>query len=116
MPSEKDNILKFNQYMKPDKMLCIIYDDIESLIKKIGEYANNPETPSTAIIGEHILCEYSMSTIWAFDHIEIKHTLYPGEDCMKKFCESLREHTKNIIDFEKKKNKATVNKKITKII
>ena len=22
---------------------------------------------------------------------------------MKKFCESLREHTKNIIDFEKKK-------------
>ena len=45
--------------------------------------------------------------IWAFDHIENKHTktnyAYRGKDCMKKFCESLREHAKNIIDFEKKK-------------
>ena len=32
MPSEKDNILEFNQYMKTDKMLYIIYADIESLI------------------------------------------------------------------------------------
>ena len=29
MPSEKDNILKFNQYMKSDKMPYIIYADIE---------------------------------------------------------------------------------------
>ena len=58
---------------------------------------------STTKIGEHITCEYSMSTIWAFDTIENKHTLYRGEDCMKKFCTSLTEHAKNIIDFEKKK-------------
>ena len=32
MPSEKDNILEFNQYMKSDKMSNIIYADIESLI------------------------------------------------------------------------------------
>ena len=44
-----------------------------------------------------------MSTIGRFDHIKNKHTLYRGEDCMKKFCESLREYTKNILDFEKKK-------------
>ena len=34
MLSEKDNILKFNEYMKSDKMSYIIYVDIESLIKK----------------------------------------------------------------------------------
>ena len=34
MPSEKDIILEFNQYMKSDKMPYIIYADIESLIKK----------------------------------------------------------------------------------
>ena len=34
---------------------------------------------------------------------------------MKKFCKSLREHGKNIIDFEKKKN-VSVNKRSTKII
>ena len=32
MPSEKDNILEFNQYMKSDKMPYIIYADIQSLI------------------------------------------------------------------------------------
>ena len=34
MPSENDNILEFNQYMKLDKMPYIIYVDMESLIKK----------------------------------------------------------------------------------
>ena len=34
MPSEKDNTLKFNQYMKSDKIPYIIYADLESLIKK----------------------------------------------------------------------------------
>ena len=33
MPSEKDNILEFNQYIKLDKMPYIIYADISSLIK-----------------------------------------------------------------------------------
>ena len=44
-----------------------------------------------------------MSTIWAFDHIENKYTLFRSKDCLKKFCESIREHVNNIIDFEKKK-------------
>ena len=35
---------------------------------------------------------YSMSTIWAFNDIENKQDVYRGEDCIKKFCESLREH------------------------
>ena len=43
-----------------------------------------------------------MSTIWAFDHLENKHTLYRGKDCMKTFCTYFREHAKIIIDFEKK--------------
>ena len=34
MPSEKNNILEFNQYMKSDKMLYIIYADVESLLEK----------------------------------------------------------------------------------
>ena len=72
-------------------------------LKKIDEYANNPENSSTKKIGEHIPCGYSMSTIWAFDHIENKHTLYRGKDSIKMLCESLREYAKNIVDFEKKK-------------
>ena len=44
-----------------------------------------------------------MLEICTFDHIENKHTLYHGEYCMKKFCTSLRENWKNIIDFKKNK-------------
>ena len=44
-----------------------------------------------------------MWAILGFEHIEEKHTLYRGEDCMNKFCSSLREQAKNIIDFKKKK-------------
>ena len=44
-----------------------------------------------------------MPTVWKFDHIKNKHTDIVEKICMKKFCESLREHTENIIDFEKKK-------------
>ena len=51
MPSEKDNILVFNQNMKSDKMPYIIYADMESLIKKIDGFTNNPGNPSTTKIG-----------------------------------------------------------------
>ena len=70
MPSEKDNILKFNQYMKSDKMPYIIYAELESLIKKVDGCANNPEKFSTTKLSEHIPCGYSMSIIWGFDNIE----------------------------------------------
>ena len=102
IPSEKDKILEFKQYMKSDKVWYIIYADIESLIRKIDGRANNPEKSSKMEIGELIPSGYSMSTILGFNHIEDKYTLYLGKDCMKKFCESLREHAKCITDFEKK--------------
>ena len=54
MPSEKDNILEFNQYMKSHKMSYTIHAGIESLIKKIDGRANNPEKSSTIKIVEHI--------------------------------------------------------------
>ena len=44
-----------------------------------------------------------MPEIWTFDKIENRHDEYLGKDVMKKFCESLREHAKKIINFEKKK-------------
>ena len=46
-----------------------------------------------------------MSAIWVFDYTESKHTLYRGKDCMKKFCEALREHTKIYIFFFQKSKK-----------
>ena len=64
-------------------------------------------------IGEYILYGYSMLAILGFDHTENKDTLYRGKDCMKNFCESLREYTKNITDF--KEENVTYNKRRIKI-
>ena len=44
-----------------------------------------------------------MSTILAFDNLKNKYSLYLGKNHMKKFSGSLREHAKNITDFEKEK-------------
>ena len=112
MSPKKRNMLKFNQYSTSDKTPYIFYADIESLIKKIDGCSNKPEKSSTTKIGAHISCEYSLSTILPFDHIENKHTLYQEEDCMKKFCESLREDVKYIIDFEKKNMPPSTKKEI----
>ena len=65
-------------------------------IKNIHGCANNPENFSTTKIGEHVPCGYSMSTIWTFDHIKSKHTLYNKHT-------SLREHATNVINFGRKK-------------
>ena len=63
MPTHKNIILKFNQYVKSDKTPRVIYADLEHLIKKIDG-------------------GYLMSTVWTFDNIENKHSLYRGEDFM----------------------------------
>ena len=44
-------------------------------------------------------CRYSIPPSWGFYYIKSKHTLYCGKDCMKKFCESLKEHAARIIEF-----------------
>ena len=103
MPSQKDIILLSNQYMQSNKISYINYADLKSLIKKIDGCANNQEKSSATKIGKLVPSVYSMSTIWAFDTTGNKHSLYRGEDCVKKFCSSLRKHTINVINFERKK-------------
>ena len=44
-----------------------------------------------------------MATTSSFKSIENKHYVYRDEDCMKNFCETLRDHAMNIVNFEKKK-------------
>ena len=105
MPSEDRKILEFNQYQKSDKESFIIYVDLECIIENIDGCKNNLENSSTAIVSEHILPSFSLSTIFSFRSIENKHDVYRGKDCMKKFCESLREHAMKIISFKKKKMK-----------
>ena len=70
---------------------------------KIDGRPNNPEKSLTTKIGEHIPCGYSMPTIWAFDTLEKKPSLYCGWDSMKNSYSSFREYVTDVINFEKKK-------------
>ena len=91
MPSDHAKILEFNQYQKSDKAPFIIYDDLECIIEKIDGCKNNPESSSTTQITEYILSGFLMSTISSFRSIENKYDVYKSKDCIKKFCEFLRE-------------------------
>ena len=84
------------------KVPSIIYMNLESLIKQNNECENNPKKSSTTKVGEHNLRGYSMFMVWMFDGVKNKHDVYQGEDSMKKFCLSLKEHAMEIINFEKK--------------
>ena len=77
--------MEFNQYWKYDKTPSIISANLESLIKKIDAWNNNPEKTSTTKLGEHTPYRYSMSTIWMFAGIENKHDVYRAEDSTKTF-------------------------------
>ena len=99
MPSE-DTKTEFNQYQKSDKAPFVIYADLQCLIEKIDECKNNPENSSTVKVSEHIPSGFLMSTISKFKSIENKHDLYRGKGCMKKFCESLRDHAMKIINLK----------------
>ena len=85
VPSQMDNILKFNQYMKSDICWHWIFD-----LKKIDGCVNNPEISSTTKIGEHVPSRYPMPTILAFAHVENKHSLYWSKIVWRKFCTAFR--------------------------
>ena len=103
MPYENTKILEFNQYQKSDKAPFIIYADLECIIEEIDGCKNNPENSSTAKVSKHIPSGFSVFTVSSFTSIENKHDVYRRKDCMKKFCESLREHAMKIINSKKKK-------------
>ena len=64
---------------------------------------NDPNKSSTTKINKHMPSGYSIFTNCSFDELKNKISYYRGNDCMKKFCKDLREHSTRIITYEKKK-------------
>ena len=85
MPSKDSKLLEFNQYQKSDKA-----PDLQCFIEKINECKYNPKNSSATKVGEPIPSGFPMSTISSFKSIENRNDVYRGNNCMKKFCESLR--------------------------
>ena len=102
MSNEDNKIIRYNQGEKSIKSPFIIYADLEGLLEKLSTCYNNPEKSSTTEINKHTPSGYSLFTHCSFDETKNKLDYYRGEDCMKKFCNDLREHATKIINYEKK--------------
>ena len=63
---------------------------------------NNPNKSYTAAKALHKSSGYSLLTSCSFDKSGNKQTYYRGGDCMKRFCDDLKEYVIRIINYETK--------------
>ena len=103
MPIKGNNTIKYNHEEKSIKIPFTIYADLECLLEKMSTCQNDPNKSSTTKINKHTPSGYSIFTNRSFDESKNKISYYRGDDCMKKFCKDLREHSTKIINYEKKK-------------
>ena len=103
MPIKVNNTIKYNHGEKSIKIPFTIYADLECLLEKLSTCQNDPNKSSTTKINKHTPSGYSIFTNCSFDESKNKISYYRGDDCMKKFCKDLREHSTKIINYEKKK-------------
>ena len=104
MPFEDTKRLQFNQYQKSDKALFLIYANLECLIKKMNGCKNNPKNASATKIDEYIpsSLQQCLQQLHSLTPKKIRMMYAQIKYCLKIFCESLREHVINIINFKKK--------------
>ena len=121
MPEKgKNDILKFENYYKGERLPFIIYADTESLIKPIKSCEPNPQSSYTKKYQKHEPISFSYY-IKCFDDNVFKPRLrsYTGEHAMQKFVEWLEKDVKEItnipeVDMIFGKEEATRYKKETK--
>ena len=112
MPSEYNKILKYNHGEKSLKSPFTTYLDLECLLKKEQSCQNSPEKSYTEKKPKHKPSGWAMFTKWSFDEAESKFDYYRGIDCIKKWCEKLRNRATEIINYQEKSKKiATYAKK-----
>ena len=102
MPEKDNKILKYNHGEKSMRAPFVIYADLECLLEKLSTCHNDPGKSSTTKVNKHTPSGYSLFTCCSFDTTKNMLDYYRGEDCMKKFCEALKDRATKIIIYEKK--------------
>ena len=102
MPNVDNDILESKPGKKSLKNVFIIYADSECLLLKMNTCNNNPNKAYTTAKALHKSSGYSLLTSCLFDKSKNKQTYYRGKDCMKRFCDDLKEHFTIITNYEMK--------------
>ena len=72
------------------------------LLQKINTCQNNPKKSYTEKKATHKPSGYFLLTCCLFDKSKNEQKQYRGKDCMKLFCDDLKDQAMKIIDYEKK--------------
>ena len=102
MPDVDNNILESKSGKKSLRHPFITYADLECLLLKMNTCNNNPNKSYTTAKALHKPSGYSLLTSCSFDKSENKLTHYRRKDCMKRFCDDLKEHVTRITNYEMK--------------
>ena len=102
MSKGKNKISKPNQGEKSLKAPFITYFDLECLLLKINSCRNNLENSYTERKAKHAPSGWAMFTKCSFAEIENKFDYYRGIDCIKKWCEKLRDRATEITNCKEK--------------
>ena len=102
MPDAENNILQSKPGKKSLRHAFVIYADLECLLLKMNTCNNNNNNTYTTAKALHKPSGYSLLTSCSFDKSENKQTYYRERDCMKRFCDDLKEHVTRITNYEMK--------------
>ena len=102
MPVADNNILESKPGKKSLKNVFIINADLECLLLKMNTCNNNPNKSYATAKGLHKPSGNSLLTSCSFGKSENKQTYYRGKDCMKRFCDGLKEDVIRITNYEMK--------------
>ena len=80
----------------------MVYVDLECLLLKQQSCQNNSNEPYTERKAIHKPCGYSLGLVYSFDSKEDKHSFYSGNDCIKKFCDEIKELGTKVANYEQK--------------
>lgn len=85
-----NNKVSFDKYQKQLKVPFVIYADFESFLRPIASCSNDPDLPHTEIVQRHDVYSFGYYIKCAYDDSLSKYRTYVGDDCAKKFMESLQ--------------------------
>ena len=102
MPDGDNNILESKPGKKSLKHPFMIYADLEYLLLKMNTCNNNPNKSYATAKALHKPSGYSLLTSCSFDKSKNKPTYYREKDCMKRFCDDLKEYVTRITNYEMK--------------
>ena len=102
MPDEDNKILTYIPGKKSLRVPFFIYADLECLLRKTNTCSNNPEKSYTEKKATHQPSGYSLVACCSFDKYNNEGKYYKREDCMKIFCDKLKDQSMKIINYEKK--------------